>query len=152
MTSHPLAGRKRIACATDETKFWLRPLQKSAKALTGLPPVRQDLSMHHSWPVEKAMVGFTIGLKFRNALPVIVESVASPEQGLPRIRLHLQCRLEKKGQTKANHTVRVFINFCSWAGRKSQIFHTNHMLSSEHWAPFNFPYSTTLIFYQILST
>ena len=36
-------------------------------------------------------------------------------------------------------------NFCPWATRKSQIFHTNHMLGtldftvSEHWAPFNFP-------------
>ena len=36
-------------------------------------------------------------------------------------------------------------NFCSRATRKSQIFHTNHMLGtlnftgSEHWAPFNFP-------------
>ena len=41
-------------------------------------------------------------------------------------------------------------NFCSWATRESQIFHTNHMLStldftgSEHWAPFNFPESTAL--------
>ena len=36
-------------------------------------------------------------------------------------------------------------NFCPQATRKSQIFHTNHMLGtldftvSEHWAPFNFP-------------
>ena len=36
-------------------------------------------------------------------------------------------------------------NFCPWATRKSQIFHTNPMLGtldftvSEHWAPFNFP-------------
>ena len=36
-------------------------------------------------------------------------------------------------------------NFCSRVTRKSQIFHTNHMLGtldftgSEHWAPFNFP-------------
>ena len=36
-------------------------------------------------------------------------------------------------------------NFCCWATRKSQIFHTNHMLGtldftgSEYWAPFNFP-------------
>ena len=36
-------------------------------------------------------------------------------------------------------------NFCPWATRKSQIFHTNHMLGtpdftvSEHWVPFNFP-------------
>ena len=36
-------------------------------------------------------------------------------------------------------------NFCSWATRKSQIFHTNHMLGtldftgSEQWAPSNFP-------------
>ena len=41
-------------------------------------------------------------------------------------------------------------NFCFWATRKSQIFHTNHMLGSldftgsEHWAPFNFPQSTAL--------
>ena len=36
-------------------------------------------------------------------------------------------------------------NFCPQETRKSQIFHTNHMLGtldftvSEHWAPFNFP-------------
>ena len=41
-------------------------------------------------------------------------------------------------------------NFCPWATRKSQTFHTNHMLGtldftvSEHWAPFNFPQSTAL--------
>ena len=41
-------------------------------------------------------------------------------------------------------------NFCSRATRKSQIFHTNHMLGtldftgSEHWAPFNFPQSPAL--------
>ena len=41
-------------------------------------------------------------------------------------------------------------NFCSWVTRKSQIFHTNHMLGSldftgsENWAPFNVPYSTAL--------
>ena len=35
-------------------------------------------------------------------------------------------------------------NFCSWATRTSQVFHTNHMLGtldftgSEYWAPFNF--------------
>ena len=40
--------------------------------------------------------------------------------------------------------------FCPWATRKSQIFHTNHMLGtldftvSEHWAPFNFLQSTAL--------
>ena len=39
-------------------------------------------------------------------------------------------------------------NFCPRATRKSQIFHTNHMLGtldftvSEHWAPFNFPQSS----------
>ena len=42
-------------------------------------------------------------------------------------------------------------NFCPRATRKSQIFHTNHMLGtldftdSEDWAPFNFPESTALI-------
>ena len=41
-------------------------------------------------------------------------------------------------------------NFYPRATRKSQIFHTNHMLGtldftvSEHWAPFNFPWSTAL--------
>ena len=36
-------------------------------------------------------------------------------------------------------------NFCPRATKKSQIFHTNHLLGtldftvSEHWAPFNFP-------------
>ena len=42
-------------------------------------------------------------------------------------------------------------NFCSRATRKSQIFHTNHMLGtqhitgSEHWAPFYFPHRTALL-------
>ena len=42
-------------------------------------------------------------------------------------------------------------NFCPWATRKTQIFHTNHMPGaldftvSEHWAPFNFPESTALV-------
>ena len=41
-------------------------------------------------------------------------------------------------------------NFYARATRKSQIFHTKHMLGtldftgSQHWAPFNFPYSTAL--------
>ena len=41
-------------------------------------------------------------------------------------------------------------NFCPQATRKSHIFHTNHMLGtldftvSEHWVPFNFPWSTAL--------
>ena len=51
----------------------------------------------------------------------------------------------------------VYSQGCALAGpggpvatRKSQIFHTNHMLGtlnftgSKHWAPFNFPYSTAL--------
>ena len=45
-------------------------------------------------------------------------------------------------------------NFCPQATRKSQIFHTNHVLGtldftvSEHWAPFNFPQSTALLINQ----
>ena len=41
-------------------------------------------------------------------------------------------------------------NICPRATRKSQIFHTNHMLGtldftvSEYWAPFNFPQSPAL--------
>ena len=44
-------------------------------------------------------------------------------------------------------------NFCSWTTRKSQIFHTNHILGtlvftgSEHWAPFHFPQSTALCWF-----
>ena len=43
-------------------------------------------------------------------------------------------------------------NFCSRGNRKSQLFHRNHMLgtldftSAEHWAPFNFSYSTALLY------
>ena len=104
--------------------------------------------MCHSWHVEKAIVGFPIRLKgnFEMHFQLLLSlwGAQSKDLGtalqtlLTEIRLHLQCRLEKKGQTEMNHTVKVFINFCSWAGRKSQIFQTNHMLSSEHWAPFNF--------------
>ena len=42
-------------------------------------------------------------------------------------------------------------NFCSWVTRKSNFFHSNHMLDtldftgSEHWAPFKFPWSAPCV-------
>ena len=56
--------RKTVACATDETKLWLRPSVKHRRnPCSGSPPVYQDLSTCHDWPVKKAIVDLPIKLK-----------------------------------------------------------------------------------------
>ena len=63
---------------------------------------------------------------------------------------HNFCRYANSGLCFSSARWPVAPNVCSWATRKSQIFHTNRMLGtldftvSEHWAPFNFPQSTAL--------
>ena len=55
--------RKTVACATDETKLWLRPSVKHRRnPCSGSPPVYQDLSTCHDWPVKKAIVDLPIKL------------------------------------------------------------------------------------------
>ena len=53
-----------VGCATDETKLWLSLSAKQCRnPCSGSPPVYQDLSMHHDWPVKKAIVDFSNRLK-----------------------------------------------------------------------------------------
>ena len=62
--------------------------------------------------------------------------------------------LRKKNQSwlcPSRARCRLMPNFCSWATRKSNVFHSNHMLftldftGSEHWAPFKFPLSAPCV-------
>ena len=47
-----------------ECNFWLSPfLKQHQNPLFGSSPVYQDLSMHHDWPVKKAMVNLPVRLK-----------------------------------------------------------------------------------------
>ena len=46
-----------VACATEETKPLVKSVCESArKSLFRAPPVYQDLSTRHDWPVKKAIV------------------------------------------------------------------------------------------------
>ena len=72
---------------------------------------------------------------------------------VPEAYNHMQPILWLKVQTRlCSSRARCALapNFCSWVTRKSEIFHTNHMLGSldftgaEDWAPFNVPWSTAL--------
>ena len=47
-----------------ECNFWLSPfLKQHQNPLFGSSPVYQDLSMHHDWPVKKAMVNLPVRLQ-----------------------------------------------------------------------------------------
>ena len=49
------------AYATDETKLWFGPSAKQCRnSCSGAPPVYQDLSTRHNWPVEKSIVDLAI--------------------------------------------------------------------------------------------
>ena len=51
--------RKTVACATDETKLWLRQSVKQCRnPCSRSPAVYQDLSTCHDWPVKKSHCRF----------------------------------------------------------------------------------------------
>ena len=53
-----------LACTTDKTKLWLGPSAKQRwNPCSGPPPVYQDLSKRHDWPVKKATVHLPIRMK-----------------------------------------------------------------------------------------
>ena len=52
-----------LVWATEETKLWYLHLWNSAKILVLAPPVYQDLSMCHNWPVQQATVDLPINMK-----------------------------------------------------------------------------------------
>ena len=50
----PSEAVPKIACAADETKFWLTPSAQLRNPCFGPPTVYQDLSTRHdNWPVQK---------------------------------------------------------------------------------------------------
>ena len=59
-----MRGITAVPCATDETKLWLSLSAKQrGNPCSGPPPVYQDLSTCHDWPLEKAIVSFPISMK-----------------------------------------------------------------------------------------
>ena len=53
-----------VACTTDETKLWLSPSAKQHQnSCSGFPPVYQDFSTRHDWPVKKAITDLPISMK-----------------------------------------------------------------------------------------
>ena len=78
-----------LNCAIDETKLWLSKfVNYRINPCSGPPPLYQDLSTPHDWPVEKAFVDLSIRMK-RN-LKSISGNLLSPlgaknkEQGYHR--------------------------------------------------------------------
>ena len=59
-----VGGEVKIACATGETNIWLSPSAKQRRnPCSGSPPVYQDLSTRHDWPVKKDMLDLPIRMK-----------------------------------------------------------------------------------------
>ena len=59
-----VGGEFKIACATGETNIWLSPSAKQRRnPCSGSPPVYQDLSTRHDWPVKKDMLDLPIRMK-----------------------------------------------------------------------------------------
>ena len=57
-------GEVKIACATGETNIWLSPSAKQRRnPCSGSPPVYQDLSTRHEWPVKRDMLDLPIRMK-----------------------------------------------------------------------------------------
>ena len=91
-----------IALSQRELKFWLDLSVKKILFL-GPPPVHQDLSTRHDWPVKDALVYLPIRLKGNlkhtsgNSLCLLGaqnrDISAASQMLLTRVRLHLQCRL-----------------------------------------------------------
>ena len=88
-----------VDCATDETKLWLSPFAKQCQNLCfGYPPVYQDLSTCHDWPVKKDLIDLPIRVKEnQNALPIIdsfgaqnKDLTVSLQTSLAEVEVHLQ--------------------------------------------------------------
>ena len=69
-----------LVCAADVTKLWLSlSVKQCQNHCSGSPPVFQDLSTHHDWPVKKAIVDLPIKMKGN-----FVASIGGPEPGYQR--------------------------------------------------------------------
>ena len=88
---------------TDGTKLLVRSVCEKKILFLGPPPVYQDLSACHDWPVKDALVYLPIRLKGNlkrtsgnssSLLGAQNRDISAASQViLTRVRLHLQCRL-----------------------------------------------------------
>ena len=92
-----------ITLSQTELNFWLDLSVKKKILFLGPPPVYQDLSACHDWPVKDALVYLPIRLKGNlkrtsgnssSLLGAQNRDISAASQViLTRVRLHLQCRL-----------------------------------------------------------
>ena len=92
-----------MTCVTHGTKLLVRSVCEKKNPFSGPPLVYQDLSMHHDWPVKKAIVDLPLRLKGNlkrtsgNLLSLLgaqnKDISAASRMLLTGVRLHLQCRL-----------------------------------------------------------
>ena len=85
-----------VACTTDETKLWLSlSVKQHQNTCSGSPPVYQDFSMHHDWPVKKAIVSLPIRMR-ENLKPSSGQNKdlgAASQTSLTEVKLCARCRL-----------------------------------------------------------
>ena len=113
-------GEVKIACATGETNIWLSPSAKQRRnPCSGSPPVYQDLSTRHDWPVKKDMLDLPIRMK-GNSKRIFGDSLspleaqnkylgAASQTLLTEVKLRLRRRLKSRGLLVAFFPVLVWL-------------------------------------------
>ena len=86
-----------MACTTDKTELLLSLSAKQFQnPRPGPPPVYQDSSVHHDWPVKKTIVDLPISMKENLTLLGAQNKdvgTACSSRLLTKVKLCLQCRL-----------------------------------------------------------
>ena len=115
-----VGGEFKIACATGETNIWLSPSAKQRRnPCSGSPPVYQDLSTRHDWPVKKDMLDLPIRMK-ENSKRIFGDSLspleaqnkylgAASQTLLTEVKLRLRRRLKSRGLLVAFFPVLVWL-------------------------------------------
>lgn len=83
-------GDRKVDCTTCETKLWLSPVAKQCQnPCSRYPPVYQDLSTFHDWPVKKDLIDLPIRVidSFRAQNK---ELSVSLQTSLAKAEVHLQ--------------------------------------------------------------
>ena len=92
-------GDRKVDCTTYETKLWLSPFTKQCQnPCSRYPPVYQDMSTFHDWPVKKDLIDLPIRVKEnQNAFPIIdpfrylnKDLSISLQTSLAKVEVHLQ--------------------------------------------------------------
>ena len=120
-------GDRKVDCTTYETKLWLSPFAKQCQnPCSRYPPVYQDLSTFHDWPVKKDLIDLPIREKEnQNALPIIDSFRAqnkdlnvSLQTSLAKVEVHLQMQSTAKSMLETTLGLTLLvprvtnINFC----------------------------------------